>query len=204
MFSESVALLDTNVLYPMALCDLLLSLAEHDVFQPRWSDDILEELRRNLVVDGRCTPAKGLRRVHLMREAFPEATVSDYESLAETLTNDAGDRHVLAAAMRSNAEYLVTNNLKHFPQEALSGFNGSVVTPEHFLCGLFQECNDFTFELIVHKLAHSLRRPQMQVTDVLAALRRQVPSFVAAYEDRFLPQFPGLSAFESEYDETSS
>jgi hypothetical protein len=37
------ALLDANVLHPHILCDLLLRLAEHDVFRPLWSAEILAE-----------------------------------------------------------------------------------------------------------------------------------------------------------------
>jgi len=74
---ESVGLLDADTLFAMPLCDTLLSLAEAGLFLPRWSAEILEEVRGNLVESGRCTPAQALRRIRLMNEAFPEALVED-------------------------------------------------------------------------------------------------------------------------------
>jgi hypothetical protein len=39
-------LLDTCVLFKALLCDTMLSIAEERLYQPVWSEDILEELRR--------------------------------------------------------------------------------------------------------------------------------------------------------------
>jgi len=44
-----VALLDANVLHPISLCDVLLRLAEKGLFQPRWSDEILNETLESIV-----------------------------------------------------------------------------------------------------------------------------------------------------------
>jgi hypothetical protein len=44
----AILVLDANVLIPNALCDLLLRLAEEDIYLPRWSAEILNEVRRNL------------------------------------------------------------------------------------------------------------------------------------------------------------
>ncbi|MDI5939670.1 PIN domain-containing protein [Micromonospora sp. PTRAS2] len=112
------ALLDTCVLYPAHLCDTLLRLAEVAAYRPLWSEGILTELGRNLV--GRGIPEERVhRRVTQMREAFPDAMVGGYESLIDGMTNDPKDRHVLAAAVRANAEVLVTFNIADFPEPAL-------------------------------------------------------------------------------------
>jgi len=57
--NQYVAVLDTCVLAPMPLGDTLLRLADNPAFYiPRWTDDILRELRSTLVPMGyRITPA---------------------------------------------------------------------------------------------------------------------------------------------------
>jgi hypothetical protein len=73
------ALLDTCVLYPAYLCDTLLRLAEAEAYRPLWSDDILTELRRNIVEAG--IPADRVdRRITNMSQSFPDAMVTGYES----------------------------------------------------------------------------------------------------------------------------
>lgn len=51
------------------------------------------------------------KRIENVNLAFPGAIVRDYNSIVETLTlPDLKDRHVLAAAIKSNAGIIVTNN----------------------------------------------------------------------------------------------
>jgi hypothetical protein len=47
-----------------------------------------------------------------METAFPDALVTDWESLAETVRlPDPNDRHVVAAARAGRADVIVTDNL---------------------------------------------------------------------------------------------
>jgi len=55
-----------------------------------------------------------------METAFPDALVTGWESLAESVQlPDPGDRHVVAAARVSRADVIVTDNLADFPPTAL-------------------------------------------------------------------------------------
>jgi predicted nucleic acid-binding protein len=112
------AFLDTCVLYPAYLCDTLLRLAEAETYRALWSLDVLEELRRNLVEQG-LDVDKVDYRIREMRRSFPDATVTGYDSLVDSMTNDPKDRHVPAAAVRANVEVIVTYNVEDFPQAAL-------------------------------------------------------------------------------------
>jgi hypothetical protein len=68
-------LLDTCVLLKSYLCDTLLSVAEAGTFRPLWSDDILAELRRNLVKAGAKQEAVE-HRLGQMAASFPDARVT--------------------------------------------------------------------------------------------------------------------------------
>jgi predicted nucleic acid-binding protein len=128
-------LLDANVLYPAYLRDALLRLAEAGVYQVRWTDQILQEMARNAkkkVPEARHDRID--RIVAKMNQAFPEAKVTSYEDLIESMTNHPKDRHVLAAAVTAGADLIVTSNVKHFPRSACEAYNIEVEPPDDFLC----------------------------------------------------------------------
>lgn len=127
------ALLDTCVLFPQYLNDTLLTQAASGTFRPLWSRGILDELGRVLERETRMTPEQVAHRLNRMRTAFPDAEVTGYEDLIDGMTCDEKDRHVLAAAVRANAEVLVTANLKDFPEPAIKSFDLTVVSPDDFL-----------------------------------------------------------------------
>lgn len=61
------------------------------------------------------------KRVSKANSAFPDALVSNYSKLIDSLElPDSKDRHVLAAAIKTNANVIVTNNIKDFPKEYLA------------------------------------------------------------------------------------
>ena len=114
--TDFAAVLDACVLYNASVRDALLVQAETPaLYVPRWSEEILEETRRNLVKHRHVSEEKAARLIRAMRTAFPEAAVSGYESLMPAMKNDHKDRHVLAAAVKCGAQTIVTFNLKDFP-----------------------------------------------------------------------------------------
>jgi hypothetical protein len=68
-----------------------------------------------------------------MSRSFPDALVTGYESLVDGMTNHPKDRHVLAAAVRANAEVIVTFNLRDFPEPALKPYDIAAIHPDDFL-----------------------------------------------------------------------
>jgi hypothetical protein len=84
----------------MPLCDTVLRLASLDIFEPYWSEAILTEIGNTLSKFGKSQEQID-RRLSRMREAFPEAIVEGFEFLIPAMSNDAKDRHVLAAAVRA-------------------------------------------------------------------------------------------------------
>jgi hypothetical protein len=53
------------------------------------------------------------------------------------MTNDPGDRHVLAAAVFAGASLIVTFNLKDFSEKALAPWQIEAQHPDTFLCTLY-------------------------------------------------------------------
>ena len=72
-----IVVLDANVLYPPSLRDLLLTLAGFDAFDIRWSDQILDEVVRNVIEDHPDLDAARFvdHTIASMRRAFPDASV---------------------------------------------------------------------------------------------------------------------------------
>jgi len=79
---------DANVLFPFTLRDTILRAAAQGYFQIYWSEQILEEARKNLVETGATTEEQAERLMATMRRAFPEATVRGHEPLVDAMPND--------------------------------------------------------------------------------------------------------------------
>ena len=172
------AFLDTCVLYPAYLCDTLLRLAEVSAYRPLWSTQVLDELRSNLVERG-LPPERVDRRITQMTRSFPDAMVTGYESLIDGMSNDPKDRHVLAAAVRANAEVLVTFNVRDFPEPAVKHYDVEVVHPDEFLLDQLDLYPGVTIE-VLRQQAAAYRRVPNTVPDILVLLDRTgVPRFAA-------------------------
>jgi len=179
------AVLDACVLYPFSLRDALLRLAEHELYVPVWSSRILQEMSRNLVADGLMPRAKAQRLERLMRSAFEEAEVEAdaVARLEPSMTNDAKDRHVLAAAVVGDAGVVVTANLGDFPQAACEAVGVVAQHPDAFLQGALAEHPDVVVT-VLREQAGDLRDPPWAVDDLLMSLERVVPGFVALVRPR--------------------
>jgi len=165
--------LDTCVLVPMPLCDTLLRLAEEPAtYVPKWSDDILRELRSTLMKMG-YAPAQAERRIASMSTAFEDAKVTGYEDLGPSLANDPKDRHVLAAAVRCQAHAIVTGNVKHFPPESTAPHDVDVLTPDEFLVHQFYRDQD----RVIEKTQDQARARRIRTEELLALLAKRVPGF---------------------------
>jgi predicted nucleic acid-binding protein len=170
------ALLDTCVLYPVYLCDTLLRLAEAETYRPLWSNDILVELRRN-IVERDIVEDRVDRRIAHMSRSFPDAMVTGHESLIDGMTNDPKDRHVLAAAVRANAEVIVTFNLRDFPEPALKPYDITAVGPDDFLLDQLDLYPGLTVEVLEQQAA-AYRREPTTIAGLLPLLERSgLPRF---------------------------
>ncbi|MBU7581686.1 MAG: PIN domain-containing protein [Nostoc sp. TH1S01] len=177
MKSLSVVL-DSCVIYPMPLCDTLLRAAEAEIYQIYFSQEILEGATRNLVKNGRMTDAKAVRFQEELKSYFPEAIVEVPLHLVAAMTNDPGDRHVVAAAIVAKAEIIVTSNLKDFPLEALAPWGIKAWHPDDFLVYLDEHFPGKMFQ-VIQQQSEDLENPPMSVAQLLNKLEKknQVPNF---------------------------
>lgn len=137
--SPFTAIYDACVLYPAPLRDFLMWLGLSGRFRARWSRDIHEEWKRNLLLNRQdLTRAQLDRTSDLMDRAIPDGLVEGYEGLIAGLNlPDMNDRHVLAAAIRCGASVIVTFNERDFPDQALAPFGVESQHPDEFVDNLF-------------------------------------------------------------------
>ncbi|WP_106124135.1 PIN domain-containing protein [Nesterenkonia sandarakina] len=197
-----IVLLDANVLVPQRLSSLLLTLAEHDLFDPRWSEEILEEVERTLVHKLGLDPVKAGRRLNAMRRAFPRATVRGHEELPGDPRCDPKDRHVYSAAQVGFADVLVTFNLSDFPAAPTEADDVAVVDPDAFLLALHDQDPRGVEAAIEHEAAR-MRQPAQEVSDVLRGVAGTVPMTANILHHHWGQSATTMAAYESTGDEGS-
>ncbi len=179
--SGLIAVYDACVLYSAPLRDLLMRLAVTDLFRAKWSADIHEEWMRNVLKDRPDLKREQIERTReLMDSHVLDCLVTGYEGLIEGLhLPDKNDRHVLAAAIRSGAQVIVTFNLSDFPSKALKPHGIEAQHPDEFLLDLI----DLAPQVVIGAAkAHraSLKKPPKTVREYLETLdRQQLPGTVA-------------------------
>lgn len=147
------------------------------MYRLHWSDKILDEVRRNLVKRGMTSPEDAQDLIDQMNRFFAEANVRGFEVLIPAMTNDEKDRHVLAAAVMSRSQVIVTSNIKDFPKQTLEPFGVEAQTPDEFLTHLFY-LNPTLMMEILSEQAGDLDDPPLTVPEVLAVLAIVAPGFV--------------------------
>lgn len=168
-----VALLDACVLYPAPIRDLLLHLADAELYIPKWTDKIHDEWTRNLLLKRPDLTADQLSRTtRAMNAAFPDSTVRNYEALIDSIDlPDLDDRHILAAAIQGQAQIIVTANLKDFPNDYLSQFDIEAQHPDEFITYLLELNPEVALHAFQAQVAN-LKNPPKPAQEVIQTLRR--------------------------------
>lgn len=144
-----------------------LRLAEEPAFfVPRWSADILRELRSTLRKFG-YSDEQADRRLAAMGTAFEDAEVTGYQCLQSAMTNHPKDRHVLAAAVRCGAHAIISDNKKDFPEDALAPYDLDCLTSDEFLVHQFH----LAPEMVIDKLLRQAKKRSVSLVGLLMRLR---------------------------------
>lgn len=172
--NSPIVILDACVLFPAPLRDFLMHLALLDVVRARWTDEIHAEWIRSVLKTRPDLTEKQLNRTkELMNSHVRDCLVEDYESLIDKLTlPDPNDHHVLAAAIKAEAEMIVTFNLRDFPSEFLTKFKMRAVSPDQILSELVQS-NEIRFNVAFDRQQKSLKNPPKSEEELLQILESQ-------------------------------
>lgn len=164
---SSKVILDSNVLYPALLRDLLILLHEAKLFHARWTDEILDEMVRS-ITSNRPEIANRIKRTRsVMKENLPDSLVSGHEYLIPKLQlPDPHDRHVLAAAIHCRVSIIVTDNLKDFPDRVLSKYKIIANSPDQFLSDLLQRDPTKVIR-VIGDLSANLLHPPIELPESL-------------------------------------
>src|SRR5690606_35066432 len=165
------AVLDTNIIFPIVIRDLLFWFAHYELYTPKWSDHIFDEWK-NVMLRRGVAEEETKRRIQKANLAFPDALVINYGPLIDQLQlPDPKDRHVLAAAIKTNADIIVTNNLKDFPEDYLNSFGLKAKKADDFLTDII-DLNPDQAKAAFHEMVLNRQNPTMNEFEVLDSLRK--------------------------------
>jgi len=179
MQTQFTVVFDASVLYNAPVRDLLLQLASQGLFRARWSARIQEEWMRNLLEKRPDLKREQLERTcEMMNKTVLNCLVEDYEELAAGITlPDPDDAHVLAAALKSQAQVIVTYNLKDFPQSTLTKYQIEVLHPDTFLRSQL-DLYPPSFLSCIKAVRARLRKPPKTAQEYLFTLFQHLPQTV--------------------------
>ena len=168
--------LDACILYDSHIRDLLLRLAEKELYQPIWSNSICEEVHRNL--KNRIGDEKSSKIIKIINEAFPEALIDNYCKAINILDDriNEKDRHVFATAICANAQVIVNTNLKDFPNSILKEYTIEAQSPDTFLTNLFYLSFDKVFNSYI-EMEKSFKNPIITREELFNRFSARTPNF---------------------------
>ena len=136
-------LLDTCVLYPTVMREMLLGVAKLGHFTPLWSERILGEWERAAAKIGPEGPVQAKAEIALLRAVWPRAEVVLKPGVTSRLwLPDANDIHVLSSAISGHADGIVTVNIKDFPRNLLAEEGLERLGPDQLLYELWLKDRD--------------------------------------------------------------
>ena len=128
------AVLDACVLFPTILREILQNAAAAGLYQPVFSERILREWVLATAKLGPAAPAIAEGEAALLRTMFPRALCRAYPEIeARLVLPDPADTHVLATAIASGADAIVTFNAQDFPGHVLAAEGITRRDPDGFL-----------------------------------------------------------------------
>ena len=169
--------IDACVLYPTVMREMVLGVAATGAFEPVWSARILEEWARAAVKLGPVGAAQACSEIAVLRAAWPMAEKEAPSHLEPRLwLPDENDIHVLATAVATSSDAIMTLNAKDFPknilndeallrcwrvnEHAVQGVAQEVLDASQRLSGQVWEMRALLKKARLPRLAKALSRPE--------------------------------------------
>jgi len=167
------AFIDACTLVDVLRRDLLLSLAEAEFFRIRWSNCVLVETEKALVKmyteRAKAEPELlAAKNIAAMKAAFEDAMVDDHSGFTNLGSGwpDVNDLHVVSAALKTCASTIVTENIKHFPENLLKPLNIEARTGDEFIADTI-ELDLGKAVAVVRNMRTKYQRPEIRADDLL-------------------------------------
>lgn len=179
--SRLVAALDADVLVPILSCDFLLTAFDLGLYEPVVSTEAIAEVERSLVADfPHLDPASLRRRIGQMRDALDDHLV-DSDSLGDAPEAiNPKDRHVIAAALASEASIVVTNDKRLRSEAESAGLGLLAMSADGFAGHLWTLMPDDVNETIDTLVAKRTKRP-VTAEELMESMHGAFPTMVRAW-----------------------
>ena len=156
---------DTCVLYPTVLRKILLGVAKEGLYKPVWSTQILNEwihVTRKKNPIGQDTI---LAQIALLKFQWPNSLVKDYDFDIRSLwLPDENDVHVLASAISSDAEAILTLNRKDFPKKILKDYGIVRYSPDEMLMSLWIDNSEIISRVVANEFETAMQNLEQKLT----------------------------------------
>lgn len=164
--------IDACVLYPTVMREMVVGAADFGAFRPLWTQRILEEWARAAVKLGPVGAAQARGEIALLRSQWPDAEIPAMSGIEARLwLPDENDIHVLAAAVSSSADAIMTLNAKDFPRGLLQEEGLDRVDPDSFLFGLWLEQPD-AMQRVADRVLNQARELSGQSWEIRSLLKK--------------------------------
>ena len=155
MSTIPIAVYDACVLYKSQLRNILIRIAATEIVNAKWTVEIQNEWLNKLLAN---RPDLNKTRLNntcaKMNTYVLDCLVTNYiQHIEKVILPDKDDRHVLAAAIQANANFIITFNLRDFPNGVLAPYGITAIHPDTFLnsiaigsthlfCGLIKQLRE--------------------------------------------------------------
>ena len=170
------AIIDACTLADTLKRNLLLTLAEAGFFRLRWSGPILDETEAAidgiLRKKGRTDAADRAKRARAsMEAAFEDAMVTEFDIFLTAAAGlpDPDDAHVVAAAIKTQAAMIVTENLKDFPAAILDTLDIEAKPADEFIADTIA-LDEGRAVAAIRKMRERFEKPEMTAEALLLSM----------------------------------